>query len=195
MDSRRRYFIASCSSLSPGAPYSRRRWRQLADVETNEQPELVELSVPKPEAVEINYSCCGVIDRHNRCRQDDLMLEQKLGTADWSMRVNCSILGMIIVDSWLVYKGCRGVRLDMTQTDFYIALSEELIDNDYDTGVATRKRMNAHESSAMKHGVPRSGKGHHLTLTKRRRKNSLAKLQGKCRLCTAKTTHVCSECR
>ena len=100
-----------------------------------------------------------MIDRHNRCRPDDLILEKKLGTADWSMRVNCSILGMVIVDSWLVYKGCRGVRLDMTQTDFYIALSEELIDNDCDTGVATRKRMNAHESSAMKHGLPRNGIG------------------------------------
>ena len=171
----RHYFIASCSTLSPGAPYSRRRWRQLADVETNELPELVELSAPQLEA-EIYYSGCGVIDRHNRCRQGDLMLEQKFATADWSMRVDCSIIGMIIVDSWLVYKGCGSVRLDMAQTDFYIALSEEPIDNDYHTGVATSKRMNAHESSAMKHGVPRSGIGPHLTPTKRRRKNSLAKL-------------------
>jgi hypothetical protein len=38
--------------------------------------------------------------------QDALILETKLGTMDWSMRVNTSILGMIIEDSWLAFDGC-----------------------------------------------------------------------------------------
>jgi hypothetical protein len=50
MDRNRRYFIASCSSLTPGVPYCRRRWRQLADVASNELPEQVMLDVPQPEA-------------------------------------------------------------------------------------------------------------------------------------------------
>jgi hypothetical protein len=62
--------------------------------------------VPQPKLAEIYYSCCAMIDRHNRYRQDDLMLEKKLGTMDWLMRVNTSILGMIIADTWLAYNGC-----------------------------------------------------------------------------------------
>jgi hypothetical protein len=42
-------------------------------------------------------------DRHNRCRQDDLMLERKYQTQDWSIRVNHSLLGIVSVDSWLLY--------------------------------------------------------------------------------------------
>jgi hypothetical protein len=176
MDRERRYFIASCSSLLPGVPYDRKRWRQLEEVRTNELPVLVELSVPQPQAAEIYYSCCGMIDRHNRCRQDDLQLERKLRTHDWSMRANTSILAMCIVDSWLVYKGCRGTRLENTQAEFYIALAEELIDNDYDGRIGRRRKVAPHDSGAMDEGVPRSGIGPHLTLTKRLRKGSNAKL-------------------
>jgi hypothetical protein len=164
-------------------------------VRTNELPVLVELSVPQPQAAEIYYSCCGMIDRHNRCRQDDLHLERKLGTHDWSMRANTSILAMCIVDSWLVYKGCRGTRLEKTQAEFYIALAEELIDNDYDGRIGRRRKLAPHDSGAMDEGVPRSGIGLHLTPTKRLRKGSNAKLQGKCRVCGSKTSHVCSLCR
>jgi hypothetical protein len=41
-----------------------------------------------------------MIDRHNRYHQDDLMLKNILGIMDWSMWVNMSILGMIIVDTY-----------------------------------------------------------------------------------------------
>ena len=60
-----------------------------------------------------------MIDRHNRCRQVDLRLETTYGTHDWSMRLNLSILGMIIVDSWLVYAGARGELRRMKQSEFY----------------------------------------------------------------------------
>jgi hypothetical protein len=45
-----------------------------------------------------------MIDRHNRCRQEDLQLEHKVKTMTWSRRVNLSILEMCIVDAYLVFK-------------------------------------------------------------------------------------------
>ena len=71
--------------------------------EENAPPDRVDLEIPQPKAAEIYYDTTSSIDQHNRCRQDDLSIEWKLGTWDWSKRVNLSILGMCVVDSWFVY--------------------------------------------------------------------------------------------
>ena len=100
MDRKQRYFTSSCSSLSLGIPYSRTLWRQVEDVAFNAQPERMEFDIPQPMAAEVYYKVCGEIEQHSRCRQDDLQLERKLGTMDWSLLVNCSIFEMCVVDSW-----------------------------------------------------------------------------------------------
>jgi hypothetical protein len=207
MDRDRRYFISSASSLQPGRAYTRYRWRQVSD-EPNAAPERVELEIPQPQAAEIYYDACGMIDRHNRCRQDDLMLERKLGTMDWSMRVNTSVLGMCIVDAWYAYSQCTKTRGATTSTaesekqkDFYSFLAEELIDNAYDS-VGRRNRENATDAGPQLvniHGLARCGVEAHLSPTKRRRiekgvtTNGL--YQGKCRMCKKKTIFVCSACK
>jgi len=195
MDRTRRYFILTAGSLGRGTPYTRERWRQ---VTPDGEPELVEFTIPQPKAAEIYYNCCASIDRHNRCRQDDLMLEKKFGTHDWSKQVNISLLGICIVDSWLVFKGCRGgVNCETPQQDFYTDLAEELIDNAFD-GRRIRGRHMAPENDLT---VAASGIGPHLTPTNRKRKKqdgttTSYTLQGRCIECnTNGTIHVCSECR
>lgn len=201
MDRNRRYFIANTSSLQEGAPYSRIRWRQV-DTMANADASRVELTIPQPIACEIYYDTCAGIDRHNRMRQDDLMLERKLGTVDWSMRVNLSLFGMCVVDAWLVYSKCT--EADEKQRQFYELLAEEMIDNQHDQ-VRTRGSL----ESATLVGSPelvtasghlRSGISAHITPTKRKRKtkdgqNTRFMLQGRCVVCGMKTTQVCSECQ
>jgi hypothetical protein len=46
------------------------------------------------------------------------------------MRVNLTIFGMIVVDTWLAYSQCTGTKEN--QKDFYTSLCEELIDNTFD---------------------------------------------------------------
>jgi hypothetical protein len=203
MDRDRRYFISSASSLQPGRAYSRHRWRQVSN-ELNAAPERVELEIPQPQAAEIYYNACGMIDRHNRCRQDDLMLERKLGTMDWSMRVNTSLLGMCIVDAWYAYSQCTKTgeaNTEEKQKDFYSFLAEELIDNNYDS-VGRRRGVNSPVAGPQLvtiNGLARCGVEAHLSPTKRRRKekglttNGL--YQGKCRICKKKTVFVCSACK
>jgi len=123
VDRERRYFIASASSTIPGKPYTRLRWRQ-----GDESAARVTLTVPQPQVAETYYCCCSQIDRHNRCRQDDLQLEDKIVTHDWSMRVNLSLLGMCIVDSLLLYSGARGAAAGHNQNEFYEDLAEQLIE-------------------------------------------------------------------
>ena len=200
MDRDRRYFISNTSSLAEGAPYIRERWRQVAEVETNEEPQMTELTIPMPKAAEVYYSACGMIDRHNRSRQDNLQLERKLGTKEWHRRVNFSILGIIIVDTWLVYKGFFHDAAE-PEKDFYDRLAEELIDNAYDSPVTRRRGRSMYStpsplaSAFHQDGSARSGLGIHITPTKRKRKGKNYLLQGNCKVCKKKTTNICSSCK
>jgi hypothetical protein len=204
MDRNRRYFICSASSLEPGAQYNRERWRQV-DLTPNAPAERVVLTIPQPQACEIYYDTCAAIDRHNRCRQDDLMLERKLKTHDWSTRVNISLLGMCIVDTWYAYSQCTDTT--ETQKEFYSALAVELIDNTYDTVGSGRRGRNAEpvddlesQSNLLRNnGVPRCGIGAHVSPTKKKRKReglpTKQLQQGACKTCSKKTTTVCSLCK
>lgn len=196
VDRERRYFIASTSTSSPGAPCERVRWRQVGD-----HAERVTLTVPQPEVAEVYYATCAQIDRHNRCRQDDLRLEHKLGTHDWSLRVNLTLLGMCLVDAWLLYSGARAGLAHLSQNAFYEDLAAQLIDNTFDTvGVRARgaARVAAGEASD---GTVRYGVGVHLTPTNKRRAGKTAKdadhrAQRDCRVCKRhRSSLVCSSCR
>jgi len=157
------------------------------------------VSVPQPEVAEIYYGCCAQIDRHNRCRQDDLRLEHKLGTHDWSQRVNLSLLGICIVDSWLLHAGARGPA-SLKQAAFYEDLASGLIDNTFD-GTGVRARAAPAEADPLVPPPPVFGSGVHLTPTSKRRHGPsgcarVALAQRRCRVCKVNTTSlICSGCR
>ena len=100
-------------------------------LELDALPENVELTIPQPKATEVYYRTCGVIDQHNRHHQDNLKTEKKLETKKWDMRVNLTIFSMIAVDTWLVYSQATGST--ELQSEFYVCLAEELIDNNIDS--------------------------------------------------------------
>ena len=55
VDRERRYFISNCSSISPGAPYTRKRWRQVADLNTQIEADRIEFTIPQPKCAEEYY--------------------------------------------------------------------------------------------------------------------------------------------
>jgi hypothetical protein len=126
-DRNRQYFIASCSNISLGRQIQRTRVQQLTDVDTNDDPVRVDMALDCPKVASTYYSTCGKIDQHNRCRQDTLNLEKKIQTNHWHKCVNMSIFGMIVVDSWMLYKGCTGGN-QLNQNAYYKALIDALID-------------------------------------------------------------------
>ena len=138
VDRNRRYFITNTSSLCHGRHYVRRRLRQVEALSTNEEPVQQTFTINQPKASELYYDVCGKIDHHNRRRHDTLRLERKVEVKDWSKRVNLSILGMIIVDSFLLYHHL--VNKEEKEPDFYNLLAEELIDSKYDS-VSRRRRQ------------------------------------------------------
>ena len=164
-------------------------------------PERVDLEIPQPKACETYYSTCAAIDQHNRHRQDTLQLERKLKCHSWHIRVGISILGIIITDTWQVYK--RATRTTETQKIFHSYLAEELIDNRQDTNLRILRSPSQNSTNlSTLFGSPtvRSGLGIHLTPTKRKRKcngqemRQLFQGRGCIEGCGKKTTFQCSAC-
>jgi len=198
-DRNRQYFIASCSNISLGRQIQRTRVQQLTDVETNDDPVRVDMALDCPKAASTYFSTCGKIDQHNRCRQDTLNLEKKIQCKHWHKRVNMSIFGMIVVDSWMLYKGCTGGN-QLNQATYYKALLDALIDEPLKTQPETRRTSMSTTSSggSVSTSVCASGLGMHLTPTKRiapaTASSTGRRMQIKCRVCLQKTTWVCSLC-
>ena len=131
-DRDRRYFITTCSSSPLGNVISRRRWRYTS-LAPNAEPELQTVHVHQTQAGETFYDGCQAIDKHNRVQQDLLNLEKKVQTMSWSNRANHSLLGMAIVDSFHLAKGCQGSNNHLGGARQYFEdLLTGLIDNDLD---------------------------------------------------------------
>ena len=197
------YFVASVSSLDSGIPYSWNRWRQVS-LELDALPENVELTIPQPKVTEVYYRSCGVIDQHNRHCQDNLKTEKKLEMKKWDMRVNLTIFLMIGVDTWLVYS--QGTGSTALQSEFYVHLAEELIDNNIDSWPQCWRNSGEdgsdsnNESPVMMHtGRVCAGISCHLTPTKHRHctgdgELTVQRLQGHCIEWGKKTTYLCPAC-
>ena len=145
--------------------------------------------------MEVYYRTCGVIDQH---RQDNLKSENKLEMKKWDMRVNLTIFSMMVVDTWLVYSQAMGST--ELQSEFYVRLAEELIDNNVDSQ-PQRQRNSGEDGSDSNDESPvmtRTGRVHtgiscHLTPTKHRHRTgdgelTAQRLQGRCIECGKKTT-------
>lgn len=177
IDRDRRYFISTASSVEPGEPHGRKRWRQ-----TEEGANPVTITITPPKLIDLYYSVCGKIDRHNRCRQADLNIEKKVQTKSWAFRVNSTILSMVAVDSWLVYQGCHGSDSHMTQGEFYESLATELIDLDYEPSSQPATESISLMRIPSKRGQRTSNSRNHVA-------------QRRCKVCSKKTTHMCAQCK
>jgi hypothetical protein len=120
------YFISTCSNVAGGDPIRCTRLQQLQLIETDKPPERVEI-MNCPQSALLYYTACGKIDQHNRCRQSGLDLEKKIQTKSWHKRVNLSIFGMIVVDSYLLHQECTGGRY--SQHWHYQLLIKDLLEN------------------------------------------------------------------
>ena len=73
-----------------------------------------QLTVPQPKVYEIYYDTCAAIEQQNRHCQDTLQIEKKMQTKSWDKRVTTFlfVVGMYVVDAWLMYKGCTIASAD-----------------------------------------------------------------------------------
>ena len=189
-DRDRRYFVSSAGTTNMGTPIYRERYRTV-----NGRASKQAFEIPIPQVCEDYYKVCSQIDRHNRCRQDDLNLEKKFRTLSWSTRVNTSLLAIVIVDAWLLYKNSRGGQFCKSPWTFYNELADGLLDNTHDSG-AMRHQAEREAPSPAKRCA---GTGISLVPTTRKRRRLDGTLtnisyQARCVVCGKKSRHFCSEC-
>ena len=72
LDRGHRYVMSKVGTSLPGHAVHKERWRKDGD-----ECRKVTMEIEIVEVAEIYYQACSQIDRHNRCRQDDLGLEKK----------------------------------------------------------------------------------------------------------------------
>ena len=207
-DRDRRHFISTCSSLASGSTIERLRWRQV-DKEANADPILKDVVVPQPKACETYYSACSQIDRHNRSRQSNLMLEKKVKVSTFDKRLNLTLFAMAgPVDAWFLYRGIRNGRMDgplINERYFYERLTELLIDNTFDacyssTRIKHKRRTDAEillqEQEAAAESIPSHLQLVSVTPTKRSKTaNAKHRLQGRCLVCSKPASTVCRTCQ
>lgn len=73
-----------------------------------------------------------MIDRHNRCRQDDLKVEKKIEVKEFSFRFSSSLLAIVIVGAWNICKSSNGLTQLKIPSTFYCDLTEVLVANTCD---------------------------------------------------------------
>jgi hypothetical protein len=117
-----------------------------------------------------------------------------------SCHVGLKLRKIVIVDSWLTWRRRKGSANGTQQKEFYFAVAEELIDNNFDRIGRRERQCVADESEAMVNGEPRSGLISHISPTNLNRRRLIYEVlagarQWKCRICGQKTTLICSECK
>jgi hypothetical protein len=111
------------------APMQRQRYRQMNHEDPNTDAELIHLESAQPTACEVCYNACGMIDRHNRYRRDNLDLENKIQMQDWANRFSMLPFGIYVVAALLLMLAYKQVtKTTEDQREFYIKLSKELTD-------------------------------------------------------------------
>lgn len=93
----------------------------------------VDVGVCMPVALARYHDAAGAIDLHNRVQKDLLDLEKIVDTHRWEMRLGCTVLEIILMDSRYIHKfGCSG-RRTLLPYILFAKLRSELVKNQFDS--------------------------------------------------------------
>lgn len=126
-DRHRRQYVTTAGDIAKSIVSERIRWTQFKEGACP-----VDTGVRMPLAIARYHEVAGIIDRHNRVRQDVLDLEKIIGTHNWVFRLATTILGIAITDTRHLYNFGRSGRQRISQHVFFCRLGTELVDNDFD---------------------------------------------------------------
>ena len=94
-------FLAMCGTMVEDHPHKKKRYHVSED---GKPSEAFFRTVKRPKLVQEYFDSAGKIDVHNHLRQGSLALEEAWGTKKWHDRIFSTILGIVEVDTILVYR-------------------------------------------------------------------------------------------
>ena len=140
-DKKTKFFIATAGTNGAAPPHNRTRYRLLPDGNS----EKIVKSTPMSSIPYEYFSFSQKVDVHNHRRQGILAMERVIHTQNWAFRLICTVLGMIMVDAYMIYKYENeeniGLGSILSFIDFVAHVSGELVKNTLVDGVLGRKRM------------------------------------------------------
>lgn len=135
-----------------GNPSVRHR-RRVVEMEYGHENDRYDLEIPRPQALEMFYSCFSNIDVHDHYRQGSLAFERTWSTKTWWHRLFMTIFGMICTDAYFAYRlewsnRNYGDRTGMlTYKEFLHRLAYQLINMEEQEGPNLRRRGNNNEEN------------------------------------------------
>ena len=165
-DRNRKEFVSS-QGTSLLAPPSKRKRLVNSSRLVDEGLKEVTVEISQPDILWGYYLFNDQVDRHNRRRQDDLNIEKKFEVKEWDFRVVSSILGVIVTNAYLLYRHSRRtVTGCLSQKKFVALLGGEMIKNDIDVSIASRKPARSVVQSKISIKVAPEEEFPHLKVTK-----------------------------
>jgi hypothetical protein len=81
-----------------------RHCRRVVETDWGRENDQYELAIPRPQLIEMFYSCFSNIDVHDHYRQGSLAMETHWTTRTWWHRLDATLFGMIATDAFLGYR-------------------------------------------------------------------------------------------
>jgi hypothetical protein len=103
-DKKLKQIISNCGTTTPCATDSIRTRHRRIEVEGVFRTEQFQISIKRPDAVEMFYRHFSTIDVHDHYRQGNLEIERTWVTRIWWKRLFGTLLGVIVTNSFLMYK-------------------------------------------------------------------------------------------
>lgn len=135
IDKRAKDVISNFTRGGPGNPCQKKRHR-VVEIDGKETTEKFFKEVPRPLIVENVFKCFSVIDVHDHLRQGSLAMEKSWVTQKWSHRIFATLLGMTVVDAFLLYTyeykcDTHTNRKELEFREFLQKLVFEMVNNIY----------------------------------------------------------------
>lgn len=189
-----------------GNPSTRHR-RRIVEMEYGHENDRYTLEIPRPQAIEMFYSCFSNIDVHDHYRQGSLAFERSWSTKTWWHRLFMTMFGMICTDAYFGYRLEYNNRNNddegsmLTYKKFLYRLAYQLI-HSHDEVRNLRRRRGGDDSSSddddrphQAHNLrPLSQSAHYENLKNPGNKNKRAVRRCHIKDCGLKTAYYCEQC-
>ena len=103
-DKKTKHIICTRGLTSVMRNPSVRHRRRLVETNWGHENDRFDIHIPRPQAIEMFFSCFSNIDVHDHYRQGSLAMEKNWSTQTWWHRLFATLFGMICTDAFLGYR-------------------------------------------------------------------------------------------
>jgi hypothetical protein len=119
----------NAGSIKPGDPYVAR----FPDANSN----VAQRNVPRPDVISKYFNDSNVIDSHNQVRQFELGLEKRWVVKDCYFRLDTTLIGITVADSWRAFKHAMPAKKHITIKEFADRIAYDCMYNCYSDTVSS----------------------------------------------------------